>query len=598
VPVVAGALLWSRIDRGYQGEATRKLQKDYWRKNLATYLDRPLPDVTAVDLAVDLDPARHRLSVDGTYDLLNNQDKPLRQIPLTGGVHWESPRWTLDGQPIKPDNRAGLYVITPPKPVPPGGTLKVGFKFAGEFPRGISRKGGGTMEFILPSGVVLTSFGTSFAPTVGFNSEVGVDDENKVETKEYADDYYLGQTESFVGPRRPFRTHIKVSGPADLTYNSVGTCTSETVENGKRTAVWESDQPVNFFNIVAGRWEVKKGDGTALYYYKGHPYNVDEIAQALDAARTYYSQWFRPYPWRELKISEFPGLASYAQGFPTDITFSESIGFLTRSDPGADVAFMVTAHETAHQWWGNIVTPGKGPGGNLLSEGTAHFSTLLLMEQVKGPRARIEFARKIEDSYGKGRSADSERPLVKIDGSRDGDQTVTYDKTGFVLWMLLNHMGRDRMLAGIRDFFETYHANPDHPVIQDFLAVLRPHAPDPAAFDAFTRQWFFEVVVPEYQLTVAKKVKDGNGWDVTARVQNIGTGRMPLELAATRGERFPKDPKTPAAKDYRDARQTVTPDGGKPAEVSIRCDFEPEQLVVDPDAKVLMLGRKAATAGL
>ena len=53
------------------------------------------------------------------------------------------------------------------------------------------------------------------------------------------------------------------------------------------------------------------------------------MRECLDAARRYYSEWFYPYPWRELKLSEFPNLATYAQGFPTNITFSEGIGFLT-----------------------------------------------------------------------------------------------------------------------------------------------------------------------------------------------------------------------------------------------------------------------------
>ena len=221
-----------------------------------------------------------------------------------------------------------------------------------------------------------------------------------------------------------------------------------------------------------------------------------------------YSEWFYPYPWKELKLSEFPDLATYAQGFPTNITFSEGIGFLTEDSPEIHVAFEITAHEAAHQWWGNILTPGKGPGGNILSEGMAHFSTILLVEQIKGLNARIDFGKRLETNYGKSRHPDSERPLVKTDGTRPGDTTVTYDKGGWVFWMLLNHMGRDRALEGIQAFFKTYHGNPDHPVLQDFVEAMRPFAPDPAAYDAFTRQWFFEVVLPEYRLHEPRKSRD------------------------------------------------------------------------------------------
>jgi len=49
-----------------------------------------------------------------------------------------------------------------------------------------------------------------------------------------------------------------------------------------------------------------------------------------------------------------------------------------------------------------------------------------------------------------------------------------------------------------------------------------------------------------------------------------------------------------SAKAYRDARSTVTLGAGESQEVVIRCDFEPEQLLVDPDALVLQLQRKLA----
>ena len=110
-----------------------------------------------------------------------------------------------------------------------------------------------------------------------------------------------------------------------------------------------------------------------------------------------------------------------------------------------------------------------------------------------------------------------------------------------------------------------------------------------------SREWFFEVVVPEYQIGAPKRSKEGDFWTVNSRVTNVGTGTMPVEIAATRGERFPKAAPE-KGKEYRDARQTLVLKAGESAEVSIRAEFEPEQIVVDPDAKVLMLRRKSAVA--
>jgi ABC-2 type transport system permease protein len=343
----------------------------------------------------------------------------------------------------------------------------------------------------------------------------------------------------------------------------------------------------------------KDGQGTRVYYHRGHPYNIDEISSTLDAARRYYSEWFYPYPWQELKISEFPALAFYAMGFPTNIPFSEGIGFLSRNQQKVDVTFMVTAHESAHQWWANILTPGKGPGGNILSEGMAHFSTILLFEQEKGTQARIEFCKRIEERYGENRQVDSERPLVKIDGSRTGDETVTYDKGGWVFWMLLQRMGREAALEGLRHFISVYKDGPDYPVLQDLIATLRPYAPDSLAYDDFVQQWFYQVVVPEYQLSGLSRTQAGGGaadssWTAAGRIRNAGSGRMPVEVAATSGERTTKDGKP--AEGYREARTRIVLGPGEEAGLTIPCGFKPEKLIVDPDARVLQLRRKSAVA--
>lgn len=269
------------------------------------------------------------------------------------------------------------------------------------------------------------------------------------------------------------------------------------------------------------------------------------------------------------------------------------------------MAFLVTAHESAHQWWGNILLPGEGPGGDILAEGMAHFSTILLYDQVKGPRERIEFCKGIEHRYGDRRQVDSEKPLAWIDGSKDGDETATYDKGGWAAWMLYRLMGKEADLAGLHDFIERYHANLDHPMVEDFTAVMREHAPDPAAYDDFVKQWYYSVVVPQYHVRDASKTRDGDAWTVKATVENVGTGRMPVEVAAVAGDRWPDDPskdgakaKHHAAKPWHETRTTVVLGAGEKASVTLRADFEPEKIVVDPDAGVLMLKRDQAETKL
>jgi ABC-type transport system involved in multi-copper enzyme maturation permease subunit len=669
-PLALGVWLYRDVQAGFQGDDMKKKGKDYWAKNVQTWKDAPKPAITAVVLDLELKPDAHWFRADGKYTLVNDLDKPLRQIPVTRGFHWENRSWALDGEKVEPDDRAGLCVFTPKEPLAPGASVELGFAHEGVFPKGATKNGGGNMEFILPSGVVLTSFGPQMVPMIGFMEGIGVDEDNKTDAKEYPDDFYVGVTESGFGNNLPTTTHVTIHAPEEYTLNSVGTMVSDEVKDGIRTSVWVSDHPVNFFNVVAGKWDVRRGEGTAVYYHRGHEYNVDEMVAGLDGARKYYSEWFYPYPWKELKLSEFPGIASYAQGFPTNITFSESIGFLTESDAKSNVAFMVTAHESAHQWWGNILEPGKGPNGDILSEGMAHFATILLTQQMHGERARIEFLKKLETQYNERRQVDSERSMVKIDGSRPGDTTVEYDKGGWVMWMLLNKMGRENALHGCQAFIREFEHGPDHPVLQDFIATMRGFAPDPAAFDDFVQQWFFHVFVPEYKLTEAKKERvadaqlDADGaptaqWETRVHVENIGTSKMPIEVAAIRGERFPDDAKdkksgdessdkksnassggdskdsardenvvaaaasdassaiadapkkvvaaaAPAIADapkksdkpYREARTTITLGAGESKDVVIRCDFEPETVLMDPDAMVLQLRRKFATAKL
>jgi hypothetical protein len=325
-----------------------------------------------------------------------------------------------------------------------------------------------------------------------------------------------------------------------------------------------------------------------------------------------------------LRLTEFPGLSSYAQGFPGNITFSESIGFLAhKSAPGdADTVDFIVAHEAAHQWWGNILTPGKGPGGNVLSEGMANFSAALLIEQVRGPKTRRALLKKFEQEYVQGRNPDRERPLNKVDGSRPGDGTLIYNRGGWVFVMLLEQMGRERMLAGLRDFIERFKRGPDFPLIEDLVETLRTHAEDPAAFDEFVSQWLLGKVLPEFQLDDVQRETDAEGRQVvTGKITNIGTGRVAVDVALEFSEEKPgpgsiatqagdaagtaaekPDPVEAGPEDATSADETRKPGSMQTVQVGpgetvtwrLTSAEVPKEVVVDPDVKLLQLGRKLA----
>jgi hypothetical protein len=226
------------VSWGYEGASAKKLEKDYWPKNMATYRDAKIPDLKHIELKLALYPERGRFHAAGTYDLFNPGAEPLDEVLLTGGPHWEKLSWTMNQQPYSPKNKAGLFVFaTPNGALAPGEHVRIGFEHEGSVPRGISKKGEQTQEFILTSSVVLTSFKPTIVPTLGYSDDAGIDDENRHDPKEYRDDFFKGQTDSFVGTRSPFTTRITITGPGDFTINSVGTKSTDTVENGRRTVV-------------------------------------------------------------------------------------------------------------------------------------------------------------------------------------------------------------------------------------------------------------------------------------------------------------------------------------------------------------------------
>ena len=107
---------------------------------------------------------------------------------------------------------------------------------------------------------------------------------------------------------------------------------------------------------------------------------ADNAAHAID----FFSKAFGPYPYSSLSMTQKPGPVS--QGWP-GLVFLSSLSFLnegekTRLDMEKVARTMtnaVVAHETAHQWWGDLIN-WDGYRDQWLIEALADYSSLMLLE--------------------------------------------------------------------------------------------------------------------------------------------------------------------------------------------------------------------------
>jgi hypothetical protein len=302
-------------------------------------------------------------------------------------------------------------------------------------------------------------------------------------------------------------------------------------------------------------------------------------------------------------VTQFPGLAGYAQGFPGNISFSEGIGYMSRpvakgadgyleQEGALDVAFYIVAHESGHQWWGNIVMPGKGPGGNIISEGLAEFSAMMLVHHELGEEQAKTLRRRWEKAYTEGRRADNERSINRTDGTRPGDTVVTYNRAGLVFWMLRELMGEERMLAGLKAFVAKWKDGVetpeglDFPLIEDMVESLRPFAPDEVAFNIFVDQWIYGTTLPEFELGDVKVDGTEGAFTTAVELRNVGKGTVDVTVRAL-GDN---------AAQFEDTVVRVAAGGSVP--VVIQSAFKPAKLVVDPEVRLLFAGRKRCEKSL
>ena len=185
------------------------------------------------------------------------------------------------------------------------------------------------------------------------------------------------------------------------------------------------------------------------------PYALDVAAAAL----RYYTDYYAiAYPGGKLDHVAIPDFAFGAMENQGCITYRE---VLLLVDPSAATTpelmnlVDVVNHETAHMWFGNLVTM-KWWNGIWLNEAFATF-----MEMKATEAWRPDWHRFVE--FGLSRtmamdtdSLDSTRPIeFEVESPADAEgmfDILTYEKGGAILRMLEQYLGEDRFRDGVRRY--------------------------------------------------------------------------------------------------------------------------------------------------
>ncbi len=179
---------------------------------------------------------------------------------------------------------------------------------------------------------------------------------------------------------------------------------------------------------------------------------ADRAAKAIGT----FSQWFGPYPYSTLALTQMPG--NLSQGWPS-LVFLSSFAFLSPQEQNdlhldpvtRSLDTEVLVHETAHQWWGDLVL-WKSYRDQWIAEGLANYASLLILEQQNPSQFHQVLERYRRDLVSENKDGERIRdagpvtlgPRLESSHFPGGYDSISYER-GTWLFHMLRSMFRDSM---------------------------------------------------------------------------------------------------------------------------------------------------------
>jgi aminopeptidase N len=274
-----------------------------------------------------------------------------------------------------------------------------------------------------------------------------------------------------------------------------GLLVSAREEGGRIVYHWRHVYPIATYliSVAVGSYTVMEwsaqGVPIPIYVYPDAVSNATYDFNRLPLMMDIYAGVFGRYPFEKYGTVMIPA-RGHAMEHQTMTHFSDR---LVTGDRRYEY---ITAHELAHQWWGDSLTCADYRE-IWLNESFATYSEITWWEGLAGPAAREQVIESLRRQYLE-EDAEDRFSIYRNDYRMDRMfSATTYEKGALVLLMLRWELGDTVFYDGLREYYRRHAYGTV--TTADFTAVME--SVSGRELDGFFQGWIYGTGYPEYEIS-------------------------------------------------------------------------------------------------
>ncbi len=486
----------TQIVNHYESEKNMENKQVDYETKYKKYEHLTQPRFYKFDYTIDIQPEERNMTATIVAWAKNKTNAPIGELHFTLPMLSDSIKLNIPNSNLKVNDKDLNYrIYTLNKALAPNDSIKITVNIA-SITKGFENEVSFTQ---------LTQNGTFFnnkdiLPSFGYNSDYEIGDKNlRIKRKlpkrdrmpKLDENNLVARGNTYISSDSDWvEVNTTISTSKGQTAVAPGSLIKQWEKKGRSYFQYKLDQKaLNFYSFISADYQIarKKWNGIDLevYYDKQHATNVPNMMKSMQKALKYYTTNFGPYYQKQCRILEFPRYSSFAQAFPGTMPYSEGIGFITDlrevTKDDIDMVFYVVAHEMGHQYWAHQVCGANMQGSEMMSEGFAQYSALMVMEKEYGKDKMKKFLEYEMNDYLRGRSSEfeGENPIMKT----ENQQYIHYNKASVVLYYFKEMVGEKNVNLALKNLVTKFaYKDPPFPTSIDAVTEFKKVTPDSLSY--------------------------------------------------------------------------------------------------------------------